>query len=1066
MKKLLAILLMGILTTSVFSFSAYAEDSLEPDNSIVFYDVEGTYPDGETSFVYFDDLLLEGTSSTMSGDLAKVSVALASAAYTIDGTNSCSLAQMMTGMDFKSYQSYGYEETSLDDNDRVAFAVGSKTVGSKTSGGKIIYCIPIRGTYSYEWFSDFYLGNPTDYEGHHAGFYIAANRVMATLNDIFINDKYDKSNRVLWFMGHSRGAAVANILEAFYSDSPFADAENVYGYNFACPNVSLGARGSDDPQTADYTNIFNFNNSGDAVPCMPLKAWGYNRHGVTYSYGTGKYNRCFQTRFYQEFGRENTSAVDTVDYEMLMMTAMPGLDEALTPEARLAMQLIAWGISGKGKEVTLQQLVTKVASDLCGELDFTEINSIKDLYDAYNEIYHASKSENFINAKDYELFLKNAEEATRFYSQTEFQQWLSENSEILVEIFEITGKVISEYSDLVPAADVITTIIKYAPGAWKTGTFIGIALDFTNNNGSVFNIPQALWDGHMTGTYVEVINTAYFGRYAKKDMTSVGIVSLPRNVKTIGYGCFQNSDISVFDADNILYISDCAFKGCSNLVSTNLGSIPKLKAHTFHDCSSLEEIFIPDSVSDIEVDAKEVDDRGPFYGCTGLKEISVGGVKELESGMLRTGSQVLEKLTIRGTVQTIGAGALDSTYDYSEYYRVTTGPNIFGYYYDRSNGYDCAEASAALIIEEGVETIENNAFLNCKIFTSVSVPSSLNEIGDYAFSECSRLTGLELKNVGTIGNNAFSYCAGIQQLDLGNAAIIGSYAFQNCISLENLYIPDSVTTIEVDTEGHTADNGSSWEYYYRGPFYGCTGLKEISVGGVETLMPGMLMTGSQVLENLTIRGTVQTIGAGALDSTYDYSEYRRVTTGPNIFGYYYDRSNGYDCAEASAALIIEDGVEIIENNAFLNCKVFRSAVIPATITEIGINAFDGSHPNFIFGYNGSTAQTYASTKGMRFVSLDEPVPELILPASVQTIGEEAFADDSFGCIALSENVFAIDVRAFADNTALYAVIIPKATVEIDATAFDGCTDVSLRAPEGGTVQSYAYEHMIPFVPIG
>ena len=61
----------------------------------------------------------------------------------------------------------------------------------------------------------------------------------------------------------------------------------------------------------------------------------------------------------------------------------------------------------------------------------------------------------------------------------------------------------------------------------------------------------------------------------------------------------------------------------------------------------------------------------------------------------------------------------------------------------------------------GLTTISNYAFYNCSGLTSIIIPSSVNLIGESAFSGCSGFSGsLTIPNsVTTIGNSAFGYCS-------------------------------------------------------------------------------------------------------------------------------------------------------------------------------------------------------------------------------------------------------------------------------------------------------------------
>lgn len=83
-------------------------------------------------------------------------------------------------------------------------------------------------------------------------------------------------------------------------------------------------------------------------------------------------------------------------------------------------------------------------------------------------------------------------------------------------------------------------------------------------------------------------------------------------------------------------------------------------------------------------------------------------------------------------------------------------------------------------IFDGVERIENGCFFNYKNFTKVILPSSLKEIGDYAFYGTAITKIVIPKNVTKIGSYAFAnsditYCN-----VLNDNVIIGNGCLANC----------------------------------------------------------------------------------------------------------------------------------------------------------------------------------------------------------------------------------------------------------------------------------------------
>ena len=70
----------------IYPLQSKAEEEFPSNNMSRYVEVVGSYPEGETGFVYNDNMLLE-SSYKMSGDLAKVAVALSVAAYTDEGAS-------------------------------------------------------------------------------------------------------------------------------------------------------------------------------------------------------------------------------------------------------------------------------------------------------------------------------------------------------------------------------------------------------------------------------------------------------------------------------------------------------------------------------------------------------------------------------------------------------------------------------------------------------------------------------------------------------------------------------------------------------------------------------------------------------------------------------------------------------------------------------------------------------------------------------------------------------------------------------------------------------------------
>ena len=87
-----------------------------------------------------------------------------------------------------------------------------------------------------------------------------------------------------------------------------------------------------------------------------------------------------------------------------------------------------------------------------------------------------------------------------------------------------------------------------------------------------------------------------------------------------------------------------------------------------------------------------------------------------------------------------------------------------------------------------------------------------------------------------------------------------------------------------------------------------------------------------------------------------------------------------------------------------------------------------------------------------------PIPEMILPASTTEIGEKAFEGSGVQRVIVPDGCTAIGSRAFADCAQLSEVHIPDSVTSIAPDAFAGSPDVMIYAPVGSEGMRFAGDH--------
>lgn len=209
--------------------------------------------------------------------------------YVGDNSDKPSILLEKLGLeDISNIKLTGYTQ---DQDDITEILIGHLKLRYKGKDRNMIVLV-VRGTNgtNSEWTSNFDVGADTTqytnltgshpqwtHKGNHKGFDVTANRVIEAVEK-YLNT-YSLNEGSILITGHSRGAAVANLVGKYFEDKKTLKP---FTYTFATPNTTT------DTNVEAYNTIFNIVNTDDMVPYMPLEKWGFGKYGTTKSISVNK----------------------------------------------------------------------------------------------------------------------------------------------------------------------------------------------------------------------------------------------------------------------------------------------------------------------------------------------------------------------------------------------------------------------------------------------------------------------------------------------------------------------------------------------------------------------------------------------------------------------------------------------------------------------------------------------------------------------------------------------------------------------------------------------------------
>ena len=367
-----------------------------------------------------------------------------------------------------------------------------------------------------------------------------------------------------------------------------------------------------------------------------------------------------------------------------------------------------------------------------------------------------------------------------------------------------------------------------------------------------------------------------------------------------------------------------------------------------------------------------------------------------------------------GTLTISGSGAM-----YGDYVQTST------------PWYSIRNDIRSIVVQSGVTSIGQHAFMDCANLTSVTIAGSVTSIGADAFRNCTALPSIIVPGtVNSIDLYAFMGCTNLTNVVIQSGlSEIQQAVFKNCVSLKNVSLPDSVTRI-----GYSA-------------FEGCRALTSVTIPAGLTSIGCYVFEDCSALTSMIIPETVEEILPSAFLRCTGLTALTILNPDCHIFPTAF--------AQCSVGLNI---IGFTPSTAKDYCDKYSSEVSFTSLASFSGPCGDNAQYAFdrhtgVLSISGSGDMTdYYGASDIPWNAFRGDITSLVIESGVTGIGHRAFSYCSLLTdVTIPYSVSRIGYLAFADCAALTGVTI----LNPDCVIGDSDHDVFLNCTSGPVIHGWA-----------
>jgi hypothetical protein len=381
--------------------------------------------------------------------------------------------------------------------------------------------------------------------------------------------------------------------------------------------------------------------------------------------------------------------------------------------------------------------------------------------------------------------------------------------------------------------------------------------------------------------------------------------------------------------DQMYIVGDTLVGAHAAIVEANIPEgVKHIRSYALSGKHQLEVVDLPESLKNIEFMA--------FYQCQNLSSVTGGEHVDSIGGSAFVSCSQLYNFTIPSSVKYIG-------------YRIF-GETPIEWYGQWENGMlykdgcllqsNSGDVSGDVVVADGTRLIADQALIYCENMTGITIPSSVEHIGNEALYGCMMLASKLINHSQCTSEDYWGATIIEQEVDglyISNNIVVGArkdireanipegvvgiaeYALQSCYELQRVSMPSTLERI-----GYAA-------------FSYCSNLRIISIPGSVKYIGGWAFERCEQLSSVTLAEGVDSIEYCAF---YNCSNLQSIKLPKSVK---YISSGVFEYCYGLSEVVLSEGLDSIAQSAFYGCENLYYITIPSTVNHIGSNAFGSTN---------------------------------------------------------------------------------------------------------------------------